>query len=188
MPRSKYSWAQRLLTASSMCPLTGMSSAGSDEPSQDACAHRSYLYQRRSAHDWLCHGSKFPYILLWTFSFDPSPRSAGDIQYDSDVQTRKKAFSPEKNWKGGTRFIHTCHDRLNLSPTHLKNKINAGRIILKCNLSLVFSVLSSALTFFLPPSAKYRFLLCVYIFFYYSSFLIAGKNQVVHEQVLQGKC
>lgn len=105
MPWSKYSLTQWSVTVPSMYVLPGMSSAGSDETSQDTCAHRSYLYQRYSEHDWLCKGSKFPYVPLWTFSFVPSPHSAGDIQYDSDVQTRKKIFSPEKKWKGWTRFM-----------------------------------------------------------------------------------
>ena len=48
-----------------------------------------------------------------------------------------------------------------------------GRIILKCNLSLVLSVLSLTLSFFLPPSIKYQFRQCTYIYFIFLLKLLA---------------
>lgn len=59
-------------------------------------------------------------------SFTHSPHSGGDIPHDSDVQTRKKILSPEKNWKV-EHSSYMLSATGNLSPTHLKNKINAGQ-------------------------------------------------------------
>lgn len=131
-------------------------------------------------------GPRFHSLPCRHFPYPQPPQRRWHSAWKQHIKTRKKIFSPEKNWKGWTRFICVCCDRQPV--THSSEEQDKRRAESSGNViqALFFQCFPPHLLYFSLPPPNISF----YSMYIYAIFLLKllAKNHVVCEQVLQEKC